>query len=513
MLVLKKEIEDSQYRGSRRVFQALPRHMRRRAASYNIKRLPVRLRQRALEELKKDPQTVPKPLKKPPCRRRRRRPGSIAQEYERRQSEKRWLETHMWHAKRAHMENHWGYRIAVKVNEKCLKACLRSARHGCFVVDCSYYEIVEIKNTPVTVERIGAITGMTMDVKERKATTSPQIHLKNADGSILGPAIMIADECHTRFIVHPLLTSFLVDQLRAEAEVVNVCRGQYSVFRMEGSRVPPMLREILATPHSFAHFFVQGHSRDPRFKNSSDYSGAMPAPSLWDIEQNAANVKKRRPDHELNRIRSKLAIPGSGPMSGPEDPQIPYGLLSISSADKGPWILILPNGWGSIVWRALVRAPRVRFGSLTEMKYVETEMGRPIFPDDYPSSSAFAAYGTSVAEELERRWLRKPPAKRVSYTRLGVMEPFRISLDGLSGTSICRLEYTGRGHPEYNARVWLNDVVIGVVTTGIYSQVQGRGVAMATCALPSDVSLPLTVEVLNISGSLKRGAKIVQIYP
>lgn len=513
MLLLKKDIEDSQYRGSRRVFQTLPRHMRRRAASHNIKRLPVRLRQRALEELKKDPQTAPKVLKKPPCRRRRRRPGSIVQEYERRQSEKRWLETHMWHAKRAHMEDHWGYRIAVKVNEKCLKACLRSARHGCFLMDCSYHELVEIKQSPMTIERVKTITGVNVDDEDKKAHASPLIHVRNADGSILGPAVMIVDEYHIRFIVHPLLTLFLVDLLQTKAEDVTVCRGQYSVFRMQGSRVLSTLREILETPQSLAHSFVQGHSRDLRFKGAGDNSEVLAAPSLWDIKKNTENVKRRRPDKELDQIRSKLAIPGSGPMPTLEDPRIPYGLISLSSATKGPWMLVLPKGWGSIVWRALVRAPRVRFGSLTEMKYVETEMGRPIFPDDYPSSSAFAVYSTSVADELERCWLRKPPAKRVNYTKLGVMKPFHLSLDGLSSTSICRLEYVGRGCPEYNARVWLNGIVIGVVTTGIYSQMQGRGVAMATCALPSDVSLPLAVEVLNISGGPKRDAKIVQIYP
>lgn len=51
VLLLKKEIQESALRGTRRVFQTLPRSMRRRAASYNMKRLPVRLRQKALQEV------------------------------------------------------------------------------------------------------------------------------------------------------------------------------------------------------------------------------------------------------------------------------------------------------------------------------------------------------------------------------------------------------------------------------------------------------------------------------
>lgn len=37
---------------SQRAFQSLPRHLRRRAASHNVRRLPVRLRQKALAEVR-----------------------------------------------------------------------------------------------------------------------------------------------------------------------------------------------------------------------------------------------------------------------------------------------------------------------------------------------------------------------------------------------------------------------------------------------------------------------------
>ena len=49
--LMSKELNQAKYSSARRVFQQLPRHMRRRAASYNIKRLPTRLRMRAMEEV------------------------------------------------------------------------------------------------------------------------------------------------------------------------------------------------------------------------------------------------------------------------------------------------------------------------------------------------------------------------------------------------------------------------------------------------------------------------------
>lgn len=37
--------------GKKRLFQSLPKHMRRRAMSYNVKRMPVRLREQAKKEV------------------------------------------------------------------------------------------------------------------------------------------------------------------------------------------------------------------------------------------------------------------------------------------------------------------------------------------------------------------------------------------------------------------------------------------------------------------------------
>lgn len=45
--------------GSKRTFQLLPRHMRRRAMSHNVKRLPRRLRSKAKSEVIKKGTTVP----------------------------------------------------------------------------------------------------------------------------------------------------------------------------------------------------------------------------------------------------------------------------------------------------------------------------------------------------------------------------------------------------------------------------------------------------------------------
>ncbi|KAF9285583.1 hypothetical protein BGZ74_001451 [Mortierella antarctica] len=126
---------------AQRAFQSLPRNLRRRAASHNIKRLPVRLRERAMREVESDPV---KKGKKPDNRHKKRRPGTITQEYLRRQGTKRWLETHIWHAKRMKMVEQWGYKLAEHSNEHGIKSAYKSSHHQCILQDSSYNGCLEI---------------------------------------------------------------------------------------------------------------------------------------------------------------------------------------------------------------------------------------------------------------------------------------------------------------------------------------------------------------------------------
>ncbi|KAG7205400.1 hypothetical protein KM043_007394 [Ampulex compressa] len=124
------------------VFQKLPVHMRRRVMSHNAKRLPRRLRAAYLNQMAKS--GLP-PKSKRPSRKYRRRPHNLLLEYNRRKGNKHWLETHIWHAKRFHMVEEWGYRIAAWSNDKCFKANYRAVAKHCLMQDISYYTCIELR--------------------------------------------------------------------------------------------------------------------------------------------------------------------------------------------------------------------------------------------------------------------------------------------------------------------------------------------------------------------------------
>ncbi|TPX69243.1 hypothetical protein SpCBS45565_g02571 [Spizellomyces sp. 'palustris'] len=142
---LQKALENStENAGVQRVFQTVPRYMRRRAASHNVKRLPQRLRDKALAQIAKDPGGPQKKKGKPPTRPKRRRTKSATQDFIRRQMGKRWLETHVWHAKRMKMVELWGCKLADHPNDKSTRASFRAAKNQCLVHDASYFQVIEI---------------------------------------------------------------------------------------------------------------------------------------------------------------------------------------------------------------------------------------------------------------------------------------------------------------------------------------------------------------------------------
>ncbi|NXF02791.1 POP1 protein, partial [Smithornis capensis] len=125
------------------VFQTLPRHMRRRAMSHNIKRLPRRLQEMARREAEKAVHQK-KEQSKTKCRKARRRHINLVAEFNRRQKKNIWLETHIWHAKRFHMVKKWGYCLGNSPTEKSYRASYRAMTKHCLLQDLSYYCCLEL---------------------------------------------------------------------------------------------------------------------------------------------------------------------------------------------------------------------------------------------------------------------------------------------------------------------------------------------------------------------------------
>jgi ribonuclease P/MRP protein subunit POP1 len=102
--------------------QLLPRHMRRRAMAHNYYRIPLRIRFKSLLELLP---SEPETLMRSKCRKHRRKLKFLLNHYERRQRENKWMETHVWHAKRFAMEELWGFKVPYRSRDKACRTVYR----------------------------------------------------------------------------------------------------------------------------------------------------------------------------------------------------------------------------------------------------------------------------------------------------------------------------------------------------------------------------------------------------
>lgn len=196
---LQDGMERSKSSRTTRAFQQVPRDLRRRTASHNVKRVPKRLHKRAMKEMREDNTPTVDPSKRKPRSTRQRiraetakRLGILAEKkrkqkqnagietrpprpkirrdrlndppkpkskYRKRQMNKTWLPTHMWHAKRAKMTEPknplWRFAIPVTSTEKSYRPTHRAGgARGCIAWDMSYMSTIALEGSELGVGKV-----------------------------------------------------------------------------------------------------------------------------------------------------------------------------------------------------------------------------------------------------------------------------------------------------------------------------------------------------------------------
>lgn len=98
-------------------------------------------------------------------RKDRRRPKALLSLYSKRAAfPRRWLVTHFFHAKRFHMINVWGYRLASHPTQRCQRKLYRYSRRKVLIHDRSYMQLLELQGTPEDLLAVLRICGADVSV-------------------------------------------------------------------------------------------------------------------------------------------------------------------------------------------------------------------------------------------------------------------------------------------------------------------------------------------------------------
>lgn len=266
---LEASMRKSKAASTTRAFQKVPRGMRRRTASHNVKRVPKRLRARAAREMAEDnTPTVDARKRRPRTTRARIRaetakrlrlladkkrksrakkaaagatgadsheattsahaavnptvhtrtarpkirrnvpnePPTQHSKFRKRQIDKTWLPTHLWHAKRARMNEPkdplWRFAIPLTPNEKCYRPTHRaSGDKGAVVWDMSYMSTIGLYGSTEGIGRVLVALGLPQHLFTHKKHQKWRSGLRKQSGMLskeqkgarkdIGPATII----------------------------------------------------------------------------------------------------------------------------------------------------------------------------------------------------------------------------------------------------------------------------------------------------------------------------------
>ncbi|KAI9353249.1 ribonucleases P/MRP protein subunit POP1-domain-containing protein [Zopfochytrium polystomum] len=487
---LEKAVSNAtEFTGSARVFQTLPRHMRRRAASYNVKRIPRKERQRAIDEAKANPKDAQ--VKK--NRRVRRRPEEISEMFGKRsQAGKLWLQTHIWHAKRMHMTQLWGFMLPAFPNDKGTRATFRFSNHQCVIHDVSYYRCIELKGTLEEIARVMKIVCDPLLPPVEKFSDGTRqgqtfIHRPNRfpDGAVcpakfqFTPFGAVSQDSQLWLWIHPSAERNCIDSL-IEALVIcgmtteklrNVSE-KLSRFELVGPRSHAILfhslkvsssqdsaasqvwqrLEHLRTPASLPPGVVISlEVYDPRLTCPLARQLCLGGPQnlsasrIFSASAGHNFAEQKASEDELNKRRSKALIPGTKlPLEGPTIPIMLVQRKSLGTDFSTQlasqelvcgWDLIVPSQWSVEFWKTLVFAGARAIG-LDDRRRLHLESGIPSFPYDYPETQAFVDWSVKVASDERETWEKRPKANRVNYETIGIKSPFQSQFASVVGLNM-----------------------------------------------------------------------------
>lgn len=416
---------------TKRIFQYLPFYRRRRAMSYNLHKIPKRFQSKVKSEV----------LKANEVKMRNKIIGRKSNKYRKhgknlsihRNEKSLWLETHLWHSKRFHIKDLWGWKIPMSPTTKQERSIIRQSKETCTINDQSYLSVISVKgNTNELNLMINNLCKEGTYIEQQLyCMFDIDIYYEN---EFIGPiSVLRITDNHIWIFVHPIITDPIYDIISSFTNMdVELIFGELNVFELFGPRASKAIRNVFVPNTSDQDrlnciYSIGGPSEvrpgfsfaynafDPREKPTRDihvdtvlYPDYSPVESLLFVNRNL-NIKS---DSEVNKERAALLFPSANPPKG----DIPILLIQrFSSGQKGfgfSWVLVLPFGIGSVAFRSFIENG-VRPIGLEFLLKIRSEALKFNFPFDRPDSKYALQYIKDEINVLIEENNKKPPKMKI----------------------------------------------------------------------------------------------------
>lgn len=483
--------------GKKRAFQSVPRTERRRAASHDAKRVPKKrgLRKQATFENLRDnakKRNISKYIEKKKklssfdhidqasVNSKATFPFPNSQvRYANRQKDKIWLPTHIWHTKRAFLQNVGGYMVPSTATQKQYRRTYRLSNHlnekGTMAWDTSYYKSILIHGASVDsiVQKMSSKLKLFFPGIDEPIYSNGKKHWQGIFNKMY-PATAHFYQASFFVTCRPEtfdeIWSKLYDMRKNNLDIFSTIEDtSFAIGSIDimGSKALQILTDILAPCHESvtdkgsgcSHFSSEWNQlgaaksltilptrmclqlvvSDPRlllsrskgnkklqeFGSLSELVNYLQNHSrngnyvmnIYNRDDRVKSIEAQSPQGLIDRMRSS-----KDKIRSDCTPQIPLTILLL---DDNRIRLVLPRPWILPFWLCIFKRKRAIVGGFKELQEIAFERGLPSFPVDFPLTAVGENYLKQVELENRELYARKPPSKRPCYDR-DIGDPFKI---------------------------------------------------------------------------------------
>ena len=342
----------------------------------------------------------------------------------------KWLDTHVWHAKRMHMGTLFGYKLAIKPTLKCYKALIRASKFGCAIYDKSYYKVVKITHQ----------IAIFVDAHLVVCIDNENVQFLKDKNSILGEIYCIHDKDSLIMILHPMI----YDHFNEELMSYNPIELPVGVFELYGQQASIYARSVLI-PTTETHF--SSLNTFPSCLDNQYFNFACEAFS---------NSPPQKIDLEL-----KYQIMSSDSTIDTSQ----FTVINTSWHQLNRLTILVPQMSIKPLWRSLIFCGVYACG-LENIRSFYFEQKLPFFPFDYPICMPL---GDNIIL----------PKLDVSGILFGQLHKLKASNDALYWCFII----IHKGTTLINDKIYFKDNLIGNVTTTQFHQSVGQICCIGLCTL------------------------------
>jgi ribonuclease P/MRP protein subunit POP1 len=378
--------------------------------------------------------------------------------FTKRQKEFTWLNTHVWHAKRAHMMKRWGWQIPLKPTQKCFRSTHRGFNlDGAIAWDKSYIGTVVLQsdNESSLVEMLNQIVLLERPLTKLKSNGHSMVKMVRIDDQIVGEATVLTfhDQNMKRVVVrsHPSIYTQLFKHLvTIRTEDVDVIDDRFAIGSIEiagpislsslatilkpiypKSRPSQIFGDLCSETNLPERTMFTFYAQDPRLanrakprprKNVNTYDVLIDMKSTQSsLDQSAINAlftsegrtESYKDQHSLKQIAQEKNKPFNERSKG-----IGFPVILFNSDSR--WTLLLPWYWTLPVWHALMHIAHIKLGGLKQSHQMKFEKGELFFPIDYPFTEIGHMENKLTADVRRESWAKKPLSKRLNYEKVKI---------------------------------------------------------------------------------------------